>query len=141
MSYASTADMIDRFGETELLALTDRNDEGQIDQLILLRALDDADGEIDGYLAGQYTLPLTTTPTVLKRIAADIARYRLQEDRPTDVARQRYDDAIAFLKLLAEGKAKLGVDPTLGAAASSGGPLVDAPGRTFTKDSLKEFGS
>ncbi len=40
-------------------------------------------------------------------MAGDIARYRLYFQQPTEEVRQRYDDAISFLKLVANNKAHL----------------------------------
>ena len=41
MAYATVADMIARFGELEVLQLTDRNQEGVIDKAVAKTALDD----------------------------------------------------------------------------------------------------
>ena len=50
MSYASQADLTERFGATELAQRTNRTDGLTIDTVVLGRALADADAEIDGYL-------------------------------------------------------------------------------------------
>ena len=100
MSYAVKQDMVDRFRATELIQLTDVDSVANaIDDTVLDRALDDADAEIDGYLAGRYTLPLATVPRVLTNIACDIARYRLHDDRATEQVTTRYRDAIRLLLL------------------------------------------
>jgi phage gp36-like protein len=134
MPYATTRDLLERFGEEEMLALSDRAGSGSLNTSVLSRAIEDASGEIDGYVGNQYELPLSTIPPVLARLCCDIARWRLQEDRPTDVARQRYEDAIAFLTKVAEGKVQLGVDGSneQPAAASSALPRISAPGRLFS---------
>lgn len=107
MTYATQADMVERFGHTELAQRTDRFDGVTIDEVVLSRALADADAEIDGYLATRYTLPLTSTPAVLVRLAADLARYQLCGDKVPDSVRQRYVDAVAVLKRLATGEVQL----------------------------------
>jgi phage gp36-like protein len=114
MTYATAQDLIDRFGERELVQLTDI-DEPRTDAVVTVRvqrALDDAVAEIDGYLAGLYTLPLTAVPATLRRVAVDLARYHLGGVATDGVEAKRYDDAIKFLRLVAAGSVRLGVDAT-----------------------------
>lgn len=122
-TYATKQNLIDRFGEPELIQLTDRANppSGVIDDTVLTRALEDADGEIDAALAARYTLPLVSIPKVLVKTACDIARYHLYEDAPGETVRQRYEDAKAFLKDLAAGKQTLGVDAGNTAIAAATG--------------------
>ncbi|TCS69766.1 phage gp36-like protein [Sulfuritortus calidifontis] len=130
MPYATAADLITRYGEDELIQLTDRVGAGVVDTAIVSRALDDAEAEIDGYLAARYRLPLPTTPALLARIACDIARYRLWEDRASDEVRQRYEDARRLLENISSGRASLGLpaglppesQPALSLAAAKSGP-------------------
>lgn len=117
MTYATQADLVDRFGETELAQRTNRVDGLTIDTAVLGRALSDADAEINGYLAVRYALPLATTPVVLTRLAADIARYRLYDDGTPDAVRQRYEDAVSLLKRMSSGDVQM---PGAEAAAVAG---------------------
>lgn len=70
-------------------------------------AIQDATEEINGHIGGRYPLPLPNVPSNLKRMTCDIARYRLYFQQPTEEVRQRYEDAIAFLKRVADNKAHL----------------------------------
>jgi phage gp36-like protein len=110
--YAAQADMVARFGERELVELTDTGDvrTGEINAAILAQALADADATINGYIGSRYQLPLATVPQLLVVIACDIARYRLMSDRPTDEVRQRREDAVSWLDKIAQGKYTLGLD-------------------------------
>lgn len=114
MSYATTADMIARFGAEEVVKLTDRNFTGVIDAAVLAGALDEAAAEIDPYLAPHYLLPLASTPRILTGYACDIARYRLcgAGVTETEQVRNRYMDALKFLTAVAHGKLSLGLDST-----------------------------
>ena len=107
MGYATKQNLIDRFDEKELVELTDRATPaaGAIDDQVLNRALADADARINAFLAPRYTLPIDPVPGVLEQTACDIARYYLYEDRVTDQVKRRYDDAMAFLKNVANGTA------------------------------------
>lgn len=140
MTYATQADLTERFGSVELAQLTDRASGQVIDTAVLDRALADADAEINSYLATRYALPLATTPTVLVRLAADMARYRLFDDRVTDAVRQRYQDAVSLLKRLASGEVRLdGANTPPEPAAGSVAVQVRAPCRVFSADALSGY--
>lgn len=133
MPYATQQDLVERFGEAELVAIT-----GEMDPVTVERALSDADAEIDGYLRGSYALPMNPVPALLKPVACDIARYRMLGSRPHEVARDRYKDAVALLKAIAAGDVQLGAQAPA-EEIEIGSPLVDAPRRVFTADTLKGF--
>ena len=133
MTYATQQNLIDRFGTTELAQLTDRTAGTTIDATVVAKALTDADAEINGYLATRYTLPLSPVPTIIERLACDIARYFLFEDRVTEQVKARYDAAIKFLTNVSKGVITLGVDAASAAPAESGGAQVTAGDRVFTR--------
>jgi phage gp36-like protein len=137
-AYAISQDMIDRFGEPELVQLTDRSNTGAIDQTVLQRALDDAGDELDTYIGSRYQLPLASVPPVLTRVACDVARYRLFDDQAPQEVRTRYADAVTLLTRIAGGQLSLGL-PTATPEAASDLPQVNAPGRTLTTDSLADY--
>lgn len=143
MPYATLADMTERFGEQELALRTDRTNGTNgtaIDAVVLDRALSDADAEIDSYLAARYALPLSSTPTVLVRLAADMARYRLYDDGVPETVRQRYADSVSLLKRMATGEVKLG-GATEVLAAGGGANMVATltPGRLFGPAQLASY--
>lgn len=111
MSYAAQTDMVNRFGNTEVVALTDRSQTGAIDPTVLQPALDSASAQIDTYLSGRYQLPLTMVPLYLINICCDLARYDLctGDTRGTPEIEERYKNAVRFLELAAAGKVTLGV--------------------------------
>ena len=74
MGYATQQDLVERFGEEELIQLTDREHAQLIVADVIDRALSDADAEIDSYLGVRYTLPLVSIPVLLVGVAANIAR-------------------------------------------------------------------
>lgn len=113
--YANVQDFILRIGEKQAIELTDREQPFQhvVNETVLNQALADCSSEIDGYLAGRYRLPLKQVPLNLVRLCCDLARYRLcsmSEVTITDDVRERYENAIAELKLLAKGTTSLGID-------------------------------
>lgn len=140
MPYAVKQDMVDRFSETELIQLTDRaGDVNAIDDVVMNRALGDADAEIDAYLTPRYALPLATLPRVLTNAACDIARYRLYDDRATEHVSKRFDDAIKLLKMISKGEISLGVDQNQASTPTVGGAQWTTNGRIFTPGSMKDY--
>jgi phage gp36-like protein len=141
MPYATAQDMLDQFGQRELIALTDRDNVGVVDDAVLARALVDADAEIDSYLAGRYTLPLVGTFPVLKRHAANMARYFLSgaEVTEVEVVRTRYTDALRYLESVRDGKTMLAADAAGAVASEPARISVVGSERAFTADTLTDF--
>lgn len=108
MPYATQQHMVDRYGEHEIIELTDRDDTGSINVTVLSQALTDAGDEIDAYVGVRYPLPLSPVPAVLTRIACDIARFRLYDDNTPEEVEDRYKANIDFLKSVAAGKVTIG---------------------------------
>lgn len=134
MPYAVQADMLTRFGESEVIALTDRAGLGVIDAAMLDGALAEAAAEIDPYLAPRHKLPLASVPRIVTGFACDIARYRLCGSGVTltDDIRDRYKDAVRFFEKVADGKIGLGLDPASNPVATASTVQFAAPtGRVF----------
>jgi phage gp36-like protein len=140
MSYAVKQDMIDRFALAELIQLTDRTGGAvAVNDTVINQALADADAEVDGYLMGRYALPLASVPKILVGVACDVARYRLYDDRSTEQVTKRYDDAIKFLKLVADGKVSLGINATNAVTPTTGGAASFGNDRVFTSSTLGDY--
>lgn len=144
MSYATPQDLIGRYPNRDLVQLSNEDPAATaIDTAALQQALDDASAELDGYLGGRFTLPLTDPPAVLNRLAADIAIYRLQALRPLhDLAdaRRRYDDAIAMLTKVAAGELTLGIaSDGRQTQISETAEQAEGPARVFSRGSMKGF--
>ncbi|MBE0529533.1 MAG: DUF1320 domain-containing protein [Rhodospirillales bacterium] len=141
MPYATQQDLIDRYGEDELIALTDRANPpaGAIDAAVVARALADADSLIDGYVGSRYALPLAEVPPLLTQIACAVARYRLAKDGPTENLTKDHDTALRTLRDIADGRLALPVGETETPAPASVGVAIAGPGRVFSADTLKDF--
>lgn len=107
----TTQDLLDRFGEQELINLTDHDSYQAINQAVLEKAIADAEADIASYLqaVGLVTLtshgklkylPAPSAPKSLIIKACDITRYYLHENGVTEIVEKRYDLAIAWLKLV-----------------------------------------
>lgn len=144
MPYTLPADLEARYGTAELAQLTARTAPvaGEVDAAAVQRALDDAQAEIDGYLAVRYPVPVVAPAARLTSITQEIARYRLwitaggnAEDATAEV--RAYRDAIAWLRDVAAGRAAL---PEAEPITPAGGSVAfDAPPRVFSRDTLAGF--
>lgn len=103
MAYATLADLITRFGEREIVQLTDTEQTGAPDGVTVGRALGDATAEIDAALVGRYKLPMVPVPELLRRIACDLAREALYTDTVPDVVKNRAATARRLLASVAAG--------------------------------------
>jgi len=116
MSYATQQNLQDRYTE-EFIIVATLEGSNAIDVTRVARALQDADAEINVYLAQRYDLPLNAPlDPLLEKLAGDIAMYLLPADglERTEHSRQRYDDAIKLLNKIATGKATLRTTPVDG---------------------------
>lgn len=129
MSYATAADVL-KDAPAELVAQLTGN-MAEPDEEKLERALENASGTIDSYLAARYPVPLADPPVVLRRYCVDIALYELQKLRALgdiEDSRLRYTDAIKFLEKVNEGKISLGPAPAGGDTTPSiGGSAFVSP--------------
>jgi phage gp36-like protein len=120
MAYATQADLEAAFGVKELVILADRDRDGTPEPAIITRAIEDAEGEINSYLASRYQLPLDPVPAQIRAITCDIARYRMDAANPRQATKDRYEAALGTLRDLSVGKSTLG-----STAALAGDPLAN----------------
>lgn len=108
---------------------------------IVENAIADAEGEIDGYLAKRYPVPLSVVPKAISKFAKDIAVYNLYSRVGIDEGDKeknylnRYRAAVDFLKLVAEGKIDLGIGSIQTAART--GFSVKSNERLFSRGSMR----
>lgn len=124
MNYATAQDLVDRYGERELIELTDPDLQVvQLDKAT--RAIEDAQAYVDSFVGRVYGLPLAgcvkpapvlgdpfatalVPPPQLVRITADVARYYLYKDfAPENEVYLRYKAATTELQAIGDGKAVL----------------------------------
>lgn len=106
--YCTQVDLINRFGEWELIGLTHPGGD-TLNAAALDQAIEDAGAEIEAYLGGRYALPLNPIPKVLNRIACNLARYYLHDNAVPEAVEKAYQDSLRFLKDVSKGLVKLGI--------------------------------
>jgi len=125
MPYATLADLQTRYGADEIAESSDHDHIGDINLIVTSAALTDASLEIDAYLSTSYTLPLIAPyPSLLTNICCELARWAIYKDKAPETVRLRREDAIALLRRIASGDARLQV--------SIDTPATDKTGNTFT---------
>lgn len=139
MTYASVQDLVERFGEQEILQLTDRDHTGAIDEAVAERALRDATAEIDGYLAARYALPLASVPVVLVRLCADLGRYYLYDDHAPEQVSARHKAAVETLKRISTGHIALGASESGDTPETADGAEMESGGRIWDRDDSGGF--
>jgi len=143
--YLSAAEFIDRYTEREAVMLSADVGSNVVNTARLERGLIDASAQVDGYLGRRFALPLLSAvtmqpvvPDVVKRLTGDIARYLMTGThvRETEAIRNRYKDAMAELKRIAEGEATVGVELALASSVSA-----PAGGASSVRSGGADFGS
>lgn len=140
MAYVTTDDMVQRFGELEMIQLTDREAAtGEVDATVLAAVIADAQAEVDSYLSVRYALPLTVVPDILRSYTADVARYRLYDIEIPEIVKKRYDDALRFLRDVSARRASLDKDVNGVEAPVSNGVKISAPARVFNGTNMDGY--
>jgi len=139
MAYCTQADLERRYGEQELIDLSDRSGNNAVDTQVVAEAIADAEALIDSYLEQRYRskMPFSPVPTVLERIACSVARYNLYSNSIPEAVQKAYDAAVDFLKAVVSGKASLGADEQ--PPASGGLPQMESDGRIFGRSDSEGF--
>ena len=136
MAYCTAADILERIGAEELVALADLDEDGTADAAAIAAAIADADGHINSYLQVKFAVPVSPVPDVLVKRSTSLAIYFLQLRRNsvTDDMQKEYDRITSWLKDIVAGKAGLGVDPKPTANAGAGGVRYDVQDRIYGRD-------
>ncbi|MBB1342601.1 MULTISPECIES: phage protein Gp36 family protein [unclassified Pseudoalteromonas] len=141
MAYATITAMQQRFGERDLIYLSEREDgpADVINTAVIEQAINDASDVINGYLAGRYELPLVTVPNLLEQFCCDIARYKLGTNDVPEHVETRYKDAIKFLMSVAKGELSIGVDALGQDAKVQDTATIQSAGSVFAREKTKGF--
>ena len=97
-----------------LIQLTDDNQTGEVDSVVVEEAIIYSETLIDGYLRGRYSLPLALSPKMITYVALDLSIYRLYSRRlSTDMPEsinEKYKNAIKTLDKIQKGIVSLGIE-------------------------------
>src|SRR5688572_12127218 len=137
MSYILQSDLESGgLSTSQLIQLTDDLKTGEVDTDKVTKAIEDAEGEVNGYLGKRYAVPIAPpVPNLVQKLSTDIAIwnvYRRRQRAPENV-RQAYEDAIKTLLLIADGTIVLDVAVPPPPATLTGGEVF-GPERIFDRD-------
>lgn len=135
-SYATIESMITRFGNEDLVGVTDTETPytGEINLIKLQAAINAANAEVDAYLSKQLHVPTVLSSPFVQMMACDIARYHvtLGNSRVSERDEKRYALAVANLKQVNEGKIGIGA----GTAETNAQPSVNLAQMTSGRPSV-----
>lgn len=141
MTYVTKQGLVDRFGERELIQLTDRTNmpPREIIDVPVTRAIGDAVALVDSYIGKRYGLPLQVIPPVLEKNAADIARYYLHGEAAGEdsIVTRNFEAAITWLKDVSKGTVLIDVGGEVPGQAGGGSIKANPSTRVMRRDTLK----
>lgn len=136
-NYATEAELKARYlDDAEVSNLTLDEETGVPDTAVLNEVLENAEGEINAYLALRYLVPVSSEDRAdtilaarLRSLTLDLATYALElrTGHVAEVHTKMRDDAIAFLEKLSTGELLL--------------PATDAPSPTTSRADTLRFGT
>lgn len=113
---ATTGDLTNAVGSAMLLQLFSSGS-GAADQTAINNVIADAESIVDGYLVGEYEVPITTGNAIVKTVAKHVAVYLAYARRPEFFSadgrnpwQKMYDWAERVLNDLRSGKVRLPVE-------------------------------
>ena len=141
--YATVANMIERFGELEMIRLSVQDDRTAeaVNAAKIEVALADGGALIDDYLRKRYEVPVASAPASLVRANCVLARYDLaqgERTNPTEEMRLARKEVIAWLEGLSNGAVTIDAPASgQGIGGGAGGARTSDRGRTFSDRSLR----
>jgi phage gp36-like protein len=145
MPYSTDADLTnDVITPAELVQLTDDEGLGSVNAARTTAARAKIDELIDGHLrGGGYTLPLTSTPPMLKTISIDgtvcyLYERRFKAQMPESI-QKKLDAILRLLAKIQKREILIGADAAVEAAGGNYQTNKTADDRKFTKDVLDTY--
>jgi len=138
-AYCTQADLVARFGESELIANSDRAGAAEIDSAVVAAAIAKASNTIDSYIGARYALPLASPDPVLQGLCEDLARHALYTVERPELVQKAYDAAIAHLKDISRGVARLAIPEPAAATPPQNEILYEAGDRAVSRAELRKL--
>ena len=143
MTYVTNQQLQDRFSSKEILQIA--GDGITLDTPKVDTARLGAYNLINSHLGTKYLLPLTVVVPILQDCEADIARYYLYDDNPTNHVKERFDYWTIWLSDVSKGRIQLRDSADL-PVAKTGDAVTGADGfftitgasKVFTEDVIAQ---
>lgn len=139
MAYCTLDDILGSLDEADLIAYTDDDDAGTVDEGRVDQAVEMAGVMIDAYIGGRYLVPLDPVPDLVKRLAVDLAVFEICSRRsdPPDNREQKRQQAVRLLEKIGAGSAVIPGASSAPSASGSNPVQISSSDRVFTRDSLR----
>jgi len=143
--YCTLDDIKQQVSETTLIEITDDNLAGEINASVIDEAILYSETLVDGYLRGRYSLPLSTVPTLIRILVADLAVFRLYSRRfhtdMPDSINDKYKNSIKLLEQIQKDIVSLGIETATAALPELGEYRTNktSDDRIFTKSFINRF--
>lgn len=139
--YATVDQMIERFGDTEMIRLSEPEDRTALTWNVakIEIALSDASVTADSYLRARYALPVANPPKDLVRHICILARYDLAQGSnisPSDEMTEGRKDTIAWFKMVAGNKINIDAPSLSGTTNASHGAKTSDRTQKFSASDL-----
>ncbi len=147
MAYASNADIEQRLGSVAYVQLTDDEGTGAASEARVSEAREAAEGEVNGYLARRYAVPVDVSlhpelAAILRSVTLDLAEYRLHGRRPpipADITGKR-EASLKWLAAVAEGRVLLAATGEVPANGTEGFRCqATGPGRMLSRGEMADL--
>lgn len=135
MALATATDMVNALGEQALAVVADRDGDGTNDNDAVTAALARAESFANSYIRPWLPIALPAPPALVDAVVW-VAYYYLGGERFSDYQRERYKDALGWLKDVQSGKASLGISPPTDETVSAGRVRISSNARVMTRASL-----
>lgn len=123
--------------------LLEREEKDRLIEPILSDAIADASGEVDGYLNKRYAVPLIEPPSMIAKLTKDIAVYNVMSRSGMTTSEKennyltRYNAAIKYLTMAAEGKVDIGIKVASGAPTTQSTFHFNSASPIFGRDKMR----
>lgn len=140
MAYVTQTELEQR--DARLKAWTDDDASGAVDAAIVTEAIDNASAEIDAAAGQQYQTPLglsdATTARIVKDRTGAIAVYKIASrvGGVDENVRLQYEDALAWLNRLRDGRVALAGETLIAADKPGGGIVLGGSKVIVDRDSM-----
>jgi phage gp36-like protein len=104
--YIAQTDLDEYIEDRVLIQLTDDDKTGEVNTDIVDECIAGAEDEVDGLMAGRYTVPFATAPGIITEACVVLACRRLyvRRGRLSETFKDVVDDTVRQLEKIAEGK-------------------------------------
>lgn len=141
MAYSTIDDILGEISEDTLIQLTDDNNLGAVDTVVVGKCLDRASAQVDGYCSSLYNVPFTPATTFVKALDLDIAIYNLfsRRENVPENRKDRYNNAVKALSKIGNGEIQLGAPKDTAPAQTGQTIAVKSPLSVFSAERLKNY--